>query len=266
MRKFKLIKTYPGGPRTLGLEVFQNGEWYESKFATKNVEHFHKPLNIVESFPDFWEEIFESDFEILRVSDGFNEYYRSANGKFTINLTHFYDISNFVREGSLIDGMKILSVKRLADGIIFIVNDVITSKNHPFKEVYKLFEIELVNNTIRLIPKNWEYNNLSCYLPLDLMIKVSNIKPFFKTEDDVDIFPGDTVHYVLSNFSKRKYTPTGDYRKLKEIHYFSSEEKADEYIEFCKPKYSMEYIKEALKPHLGVFQHFQFYTENIKKI
>lgn len=270
MRKFKLIKTYPGSPETLGLEVFQNGQWYESNFATKNVEHFHKPLNMVENFPEFWSEIFEPKFQILRISNGFNEYWRTpSNGKFTVNLTKFYDDKEFIKKGNLINGFEITSVKRLSDNAIFCLNDIVKSKSNLHKQTYKVDRIELVDNEIHLIPSNKEAYmsySLSAYLPFELMDKVDEIKAFFTTEDGIEIFPGDSVYYVLSNFSKRRFTPVSDEINLEDIHYFSSEEKADEYIEFHKPKYSMEYIKEALKPHLGVFQHFQFYTEKIKKI
>lgn len=262
MRKFKLIRTYPGSPITIGLEVCQNGDWYQSNFATKNVEHFHKPLNMVENYPDFWEEIFEVNFQILRISDGFNEYYRSANGKLTINLSRFHEDDYFIKNGSLKNGFEILSVKRLSDNTIFCIDDVVKSKSNLHKHLYKVDRIQLVDNGINVFPLSIEPNG---YLPFELIDKIENIKPFYTTEDGVDIFAGDTVYYVLSNFSKRIYIPTTDDRNLTEIHYFSSEEKADEYIEFNIPKYSLKYVKEALRAHVGVFEHFKWYTENIKK-
>ena len=60
MRKFKLINSYPGSPK-LGLEVFENGVYYDS---CETNFLFHKPRYIVENQSKFWKEIFDLDMSV----------------------------------------------------------------------------------------------------------------------------------------------------------------------------------------------------------
>ena len=64
----------------------------------------------------------------------------------------------------------------------------------------------------------------------------------YMTEDGVEFFSGDTLYYVLKNFKVKYYTPSSKDRDLDNIHYFSSQKKADEYVAYNKPLYSLKDI------------------------
>jgi len=68
--------------------------------------------------------------------------------------------------------------------------------------------------------------------------KIVEKEPIFTTEDGVEIFVGDTVYYVLSNLSLRSFNPIKDDR-YEVNHYFSTEEKAEEYIELNTLRFSI---------------------------
>lgn len=131
-RKFELIEEYPGSPAA-GLEVFQNGQWYQSDFATgKNIPHFFQPANIVENNPKFWKEIIANKYEILSFIDKTGDSFdgkllvKKANGLF--QWAHLNYEGNCTAE-ELVDIMSksysINSVKRLSDGVIFTLGDMI---------------------------------------------------------------------------------------------------------------------------------------------
>lgn len=123
MKKFKLIKKYPGSPK-LGLEIHDNGPFWESDFAIKSVELFHIN-NIIfqpENYPEFWEEVVEKDYEIL----SFKSISKNSNNKLSTRLSNgkhswLSDLNpKENKESILIDNKNyiIVSVKRLSDGEI----------------------------------------------------------------------------------------------------------------------------------------------------
>ena len=69
MRKFKLIKTYPGSPE-LGTEVFLfYGDGYNTK---NNFFVYRQPIHIIEDYPEFWEEVI--DKPLFTTEDGVDIY------------------------------------------------------------------------------------------------------------------------------------------------------------------------------------------------
>lgn len=119
MKSYKLIKEYPGllekgCVATLGLHG-SSGECYEVKEPNRNIYRFDKET--IENNPEFWEEIVEKDYEILsfRYTDtnNTNKWKKQKNGLFTYGLYSVY------------------AVKRLSDGEIFTVGDMVKSSLYP---------------------------------------------------------------------------------------------------------------------------------------
>jgi hypothetical protein len=82
---------------------------------------------------------------------------------------------------------------------------------------------------------------------------VKKVEVLFVTEDGVAVKEGDDIFGVTSSFLVMTYTNiSGSYWKLTKIDkddtkYFSIKEKAQEYINLNKPKYSVNQIKEAFR-------------------
>lgn len=61
MKKYKLIKEYPGSPK-LGTEIINNENVNSAHTLDKT--HYYNGYKIQE-YPEFWEEVVEKDYEIL---------------------------------------------------------------------------------------------------------------------------------------------------------------------------------------------------------
>ena len=177
MRTFKLIKTYPGGPEKLGLEITNNKE---------HLDHFYNEQEMIfmvispENFPDNWEEVLSVNSKILfRTEDGVAIY----------------------------DGDKAFCVG-LRDS-----------------EKYQIFSV----NSSYATSKNYLW--FSTY---DKAKKYVNSKVLFQTEDGVDIFIGSRFCYVrdqeLFSYHGRLFIANDKTPKYKEAFYFSTLQKAQEYI------------------------------------
>ena len=245
MRAYKLKKWYPSLCKTwlTGTIVQKDKDgYYQSDYFHSNVNTDEDHLGIywseVENNPEFWEEIVEKTFEIIKLictSDSSNgkpsEFYKDGmvkwgNGK---DGEEYNYITDLLETGDY----SIYSVKRLSDNEIFTIGDeIIGCLGYKFKIIgFALHE----SDTILV---NYDGNS-------DMGFKLSNIKkhivhidPILVTEDGVEIFQGDFVYYVLSNLSLRNYKPTRDDRDLNN-HYFSTEEKAREYIKLNEKRYSI---------------------------
>lgn len=289
MKKYKLIQIFPASDLTLGTIVTQDEL---GQYVTKSLSIFKK--EDVESFPTFWKEIIEEIYEIVGFNDGFNDYYKTLDGKFTINGTRFYD------ENYLIDNFEITVINRKSDNKIFRIGDkIVWDWIESARDFYEIESFIIQSNKKLYINNRLKfelvYETLTHYGPVmvtDDGVEIfegdpywfiwlerpcryhiinkpyyikhasgdtggwcDNVKffstkekaneyifkhtPIYTTEDGVKIYPNDTVYYVLSNFSKKYYKPTKDDRNLFEIHYFSNEEAADEYINYNKPMYSL---------------------------
>ena len=70
-------------------------------------------------------------------------------------------------------------------------------------------------------------------------------QPLFTTEDGVDIFENNTSIYILDKFTIR-HIKHKDFNVIsKHVKYFSTKEKAEEYILMNKPCLSLKEIKET---------------------
>ncbi len=239
MKKYVLIKEYPDSPE-LGTEIIKSHISISRSFLgnydtymIKGEEWFKLPNP--ENYPEFWQPVIEKDYEILTIS-----LRRSDKPKITNVIGCGED---YIQSLLNCDGNKIHSIKRLSDSKIFTIGD---NTNSGIIESFKQFENRII--------VNFDCNkqpNLPMYLDASgkLLLKVK--QKLFTSEDGVDIFEDDTFYYV--KFKENKNT----YGKIFEIvtcsrpgciyepqfeKYFSTKEKAEEYVINNKPCLSLKEI------------------------
>lgn len=213
MRTFRLKKIYPGSP-TLG-QIYTTDNVGNCKCAVTG-----KDINIA-VYSEFWEELIEKKYEILTLN---------TNSYFGITKSSL-DIDAFENGRCKDKNYTINSIKRLSDGEIFTIGDKI-------KDGFLTDIIKNDNNDI------WLYHNgsLTNVKLEDAIIS----KVLFTTEDGVEIFKGDYCSHVnikeLTLRARTRYN-TGESYSPKTTKYFSTEEKAEEYILMNKPCLSINDVK-----------------------
>ena len=199
MKKFKLIKEYPGSPN-LGTTCEERNNKSSFCYYFEGEKNIGISKDQVENQPEYWEEVIEKEYEIL--------------------------ISRVVPQ-------EILSVKRLSDGEVFTVGDLITG--YSYEDARSIQTIKICSYTgIMKLEQEKGFTSLCA------TTKVKN--PIFLTHDGKDIFTEDIVWYV--NKENFYYDYIKAYPEVKfnsEIRaYFLTEEEAKEYIERNKPRLSIE--------------------------
>jgi hypothetical protein len=207
--KYKLIKEYPGSPElgSIAADVFLpttiNKDW----------------------FPEFWEKVEELNYEILTVKPS------EAN---TVNKNKEAIVTWHVSNNNL-KYWNINSVKRLSDGEVFTIGDLIDFSffgNKGFKKI-EGFAIDYFENKLMTAYQ-------SAYgIGIALWKKAPVKTPLFTTEDGVVIFERDMLFYVLKSFEIHN-NPANEFDgQSNDYKYFSTKEKADEYIFYNKPYLSL---------------------------
>jgi hypothetical protein len=199
MKKYKLIKQYPTSPK-LGFIVVQKpcGIYYNMETG------IHYGSAMLENYPEYWEEVIEKDYEILKTCP--------------------------------IEG-TIYSVKRLSDGEVFTVGDRIKVYQHG--SINTITEIGLYDLGKSFKEGIWfTYNSGSCHMTHAIKQK----QPIYLTHDGKDIFPEDTVWYVnKENFYHDYIKAYPEVKFNSEIRaYFLTEEEAKKYIIENKPALSIK--------------------------
>ena len=233
MKTYRLIKTYPGSPKLGTIVYFETEDYYMT-----NMENGFKlfPKKIVENYPEFWELVVEKDYEILSLIEGKFIYPCDKYSKDYIN-----QLFNTL-------GVSIHSVKR-NDGEIFTIGDKVFSEYVN----YTINKISIVNDKC-MVSALYDTNNPN---GSRLHYNLNNLKkakqPLFTTEDGVDIFENNTSIYILDKFTIR-HIKHKDFNVIsKHVKYFSTKEKAEEYILKHKPCLSLEDLKE-----LGIFNETEY--------
>lgn len=235
MKKYKLIKEYPGSPKLGTIVELKNdgfypintpGGWFSEKYHLK-------------PFPEFWEEVVEKDYEILS--------YKSLKKGHILFYNEKYDKNFFNNYNWIIN-----SVKRLSDGEIFTVGDKTNAGN--------LTGFSIKNNKIitHHNPSGQDLND-DYYLEGLVLQK----QPIFTTEDGVDIYDGDNYYWLDRSLNINNSGYTSIFMNTLNTLYFSTKEKAKEYILMNKPclsindikfldpdKYKFERLKELVKSRL----------------
>jgi len=201
MKKFKLIKQYPGSPE-IGTEILPKADFKNTN--TNNYYWCNAWFN-PNDFCEFWEEVVEKDYEILK---------------------------SCPIEGS------IYSVKRLSDGEVFTVGDRVKVYEHgSIKTITEM----VINNTKSLIKEGiWlRYDSGSSHLTHAIKQKP---QPIFLTHDGKDIFEGDTVWYVnKENLDLDHFKTHTNVTFRSDINaYFLTKEEAWDYVIKNKPAISIK--------------------------
>ena len=224
--KYILKKEYPGSPK-LGYidDLNKSGHNNQGEYVQ----------SMYDKNPEFWEKVVEKDYEILSLA-------RFCSIKPTITDVSDYG-DEFIEAMLKCDNARIHSVKRLSDGEIFTIGDKV------FREYsnYTINKISIVNDKC-MVSALYDTNNPngSC-----LYYNLNNLKKFkqklFTTEDGVDIFENNTSIYILDKFTIR-HIKHKDFNVIsKHVKYFSTKEKAEEYILMNKPLLSYGEVQEYLK-------------------
>lgn len=215
MKKYKLIKEYPGSPK-IGAIAKSDKIDYVYYYLEKD-SHTGIGSSIIENNPEFWKEIVEKDYEIL-------SFKIPGNAHWFANLQHNGMYGGWSEDHALNQLSKgiwsINSVKRLSDSEVFTVGD--NTKYGCIDEFY-------IKNNHLLATTVLESSGK--YLK-DLQ---KTKQPLFTTEDGVDIFEGDEVTWLFRDELKIAGTRKANENMYTYLKYFSTKEKAEEYILLNKP-------------------------------
>ena len=125
MKKYKLIKKYPGSPKVGDIvKGYGRDGWY-----SKGEGHSTYDWRQVVNYPDYWEEVVEKDYEIIsfKQDSGITDLWTKFTGGWSRNINGYPTTVPYTLEDILKNDLyTIHSVKRLSDGEIFTVGDKFT--------------------------------------------------------------------------------------------------------------------------------------------
>lgn len=221
MKKFKLIKEYPGSPK-LGVIAndYRNslqGQYYytlEEGYGQINKE-------LVDGQTEYWEEIKEKTYEIMA--------YKTENGAIWERRgDNFYcePFGAVIEETLTSVGVDIYSIKRLLDGKIFTIKD-----NTNYGIIKSFGTSSYFKDRIFI---KFEGEQVCKYLDASIELNKFIPKVLFTTEDGVGIKEGDKYFSVLEpdwNYEivEQECTNKGLSYQRPGIKHFSIKEKAEEY-------------------------------------
>ena len=219
--KYILKKEYPGSPKLGNIIDNLENDW-------------------IENYPEFWELVVEKDYEILEVK-----------GKYGAISSYIEKLDNDLKDKT------IFKIKRLSDGEIFTIGDIIDTKvDDKYKQEILEINLRIKHN---LLKDNLIFKTKAGYVVINIAVK--NKQPIFQTEDGVDIYEGDYsygVHNSKFDIVKIKHISTvyvGD-----NFIEFSTKEKAEEYILYNKPLLTLKDIEELLCKNTS-----SYFLEKFKK-
>lgn len=216
LKKYRLIREYPGSPKlgTIascskghGTIQFESSKGKLSYLASSADDFFE---NLVVNQPEFWQEVVEKDYEILKLA-------LARSIKPEVRDFEGYSL-DYINGLLACKDNYIHSVKRLSDFEVFTIGD--KCKDINTNCITTVSEITLKDTICFINGVNINY-----------LKKVK--QPLFTTEDGVDVYPEGRISTVLSN-TMELYTIDGLAGKnttpVKGFKYFSTKEAAEEYI------------------------------------
>ena len=222
--KYKLKKWYPSLPKDwevgqIFIETTCNfGKKYIPENST-NLEDYFTGIfkSEVENNPDFWEKI-EEEYEILKLIN-------TDTGEI---LSDKENINSWL-EGYAKTIWNINSVKRLNDNTIFTIGDNVYNPNCK-SQTFVIESFYLDCNSKHMLCGSGHIN----------ITKIEHCrKPIFISEDGVEIFERDKYWIVKKDWSDfYSWVCSNSHKMIENNIYFSTKEKAEEYINLNKPKYS----------------------------
>ena len=217
--KYILKKEYPGSPKLGNIIDNLENDW-------------------IENYPEFWELVVEKDYEIVSIL-------LQRSDKHQIHNVSEYKNTDYIEALLNCNGNKIHSVKRLSDSEIFTIGDKVIGYNNS---ITKIKTIDLVGEVSLNIGTD-KHEGFS----------LKNLKkakqPLFTTEDGVDIYNylesfywirKDTLKLCERMTLNTSHSVFFKYEPDKEL-YFSTKEKAEEYILMNKPCLSLSDVWDNLK-------------------
>ena len=234
MKKYKLIKKYPGSPEI--------GTIIEIREGTNMYFYGGLQIESPNKYPEFWEEVIEKDYRIIQMKNKRGSVY---------DLNEWEELCGYELEHHII-----YSIKRLSDGEVLTIND--NTNEGVIKEFQLCNDNRIIISFVDGLPRYLDATGSTHILKV--------IKSKFKSEDGVELNYGDDcyiVHKPLNNkttniqLNKSKFRkelpPNHSYRLI-----FSSKEAAENYIDLNKPAYSKAQLllwldnpKEAVKELLN---------------
>ena len=215
MKKYRLIKNYPGC------------SWRFNSICSNDFIWENDKKVYLKNYPEFWEEVIEKDYEILSLL---------LKKGYTYKVTKV-DLSNsrgFIEALLNCYNNRIYSIKRLSDGKIFTLGDIIRHNNNVAYPIGELTKITIVNDTL-FFESNRNYYGFNAN-----MCFISKVQqPLFITEDGFPIYQGDT--YWCVNTAPHLWSifqQTAKERTIlnKTVIAFKSVDLAQKYIDDNKPK------------------------------
>lgn len=250
MKKYKLIKTYPGS-LPIGTVAKANGFIAVTKHGGTRFDGSRrlKDFELPGKYPDFWEELIEPTYKIL----SFRSLQSFKAGHIVEMKRNSYGPERYLKDS---DYWEVHSVKRLSDDEVFTIGDN-TNKG----------VIESFRNYDNVMHCSCKVKNEIIYFNGNINKLSHSKKPLFTTEDDVDIYEGDKCFGVeiINNYKLTKkltciIQPTHPRRHCL---YFSTKKAAEEYILFNKPCLS---IKDVENSFTNLFDHKKSVIRNLKNL
>jgi len=242
MKKYKLIKKYPGSPE---LGFITNGY---SSHINNGVYNVNDNLIEPSKYPEFWEKVVEKDYEILSfVSIGLD-----SNGEPSTKLSDgshaWLNDDSYPKkhsENSLLKNREyaIHSIKRLSDREVFTLGDTIDYIEDPCNKKIPIDSFQIHNGSIYV---NSHFSS-SIFYNRELNNWKHVKEPLFITEDGLDVSYGDWVFLVDSHTNDILSIRVLSKRNMSEDRkYFSTREAAEEHVIMNKPCLSINDVQEHL--------------------
>lgn len=234
MKKYKLIKEYPGSPKLGSIYKEQSAkDFQQRRYIPVEVKYQEDCLWSLERYsPEYWKEVVEKEYEIL-------SFIQDSSGEIWIQDKKqgygFWSKNGFITSPYITETIlgnpyySIHSVKRLSDGEVFTIGDKIGDYSYSY-EIKSLHITDQYKGGVSIEV------TIGGYLSI-VDIKKTKQK-LFTTEDGVDRYAGDQLWYVfyLSDYSLNSLTlVNSNFTSTDNVKYFSTKEKAEEYIIRNKP-------------------------------
>lgn len=248
MKKYKLIKLYPGSPK-LGTEVNYSETHQIYNYNGGNF-YTELPKHQVENLPEFWEkvkEVKEKEYEILECYQE-TTLTRSKYYYTKISTGRNWENVLYCAEKNLYPISKIV---RMCDGEIFSLGDKLVLDKYMGERKYITIDKIYYNEHNQLSFKT-NIKPAPCTFVFGLFdIGCKKYKQsLFITEDKVEIYNKDRYWYVvisdrgliphaweplndICNWDNSDIPPLGKYQ-------FSTKEAVEKWIDENKPKYSLK--------------------------
>jgi len=215
--KYILKKEYPGSPK-LGYidDLNKSGHNNQGEYVQ----------SMYDKNPEFWEKVVEKNYKVLSFELNKKIFKLDENKN-----KYFAEDGNYANYVEMLNDNRIISICRLSDGEIFTIDDSV----NMFKEISTIKSFRILPNGEFVI----DFDNKCSVIGIKNITKAKPV--LFVTEDGVDKYKGDKL-YSHSNWELWEYTITdGD---ISPLSWFSSKEKAQEYILMNKPVLSINDLKD----------------------